>query len=73
MLTTAHENIEKTHLGKAVIVVEGDGLKVIFTLEGDFDFAFMGAVTSFFEPSARAGSNINPTSGMAASSFSNVR
>lgn len=38
------ENVEKAGLGKSVVCVEGDALKTIPTLEGEFDFVFIDAV-----------------------------
>lgn len=46
MVAIARENIAKMKLDKTVTVVEGDALKVLGTLEGPFDFAFIDAVKS---------------------------
>jgi predicted O-methyltransferase YrrM len=40
----ARENLRKVGLEKSVTVVEGDALKVLPTLEGEFDFVFLDAV-----------------------------
>ncbi len=40
------ENLEKVGLEKAVTVVEGDALKTISALTGEFDFVFIDAVKS---------------------------
>ena len=44
MVATARGNVEKMQLQKTVTVVEGDALKVLPTLEGEFDFVFIDAV-----------------------------
>ena len=40
------QNLEKVGLEKSVTVIEGDALKTISTLTGEFDFAFIDAVKS---------------------------
>ncbi len=42
----AKENVRKVGLEKTVTVVEGDALKVLPDLEGEFDFVFLDAVKS---------------------------
>ena len=42
----ARENLEKVGLEKTVTVVEGDALKTLTTLSGEFDFIFIDAVKS---------------------------
>ena len=37
------ENLQKTSLDKTVTCIEGDALKVLPTLEGEFDFVFLDA------------------------------
>lgn len=44
MVKTSRENIEKVGLEKTVTVVEGDALKTIPQLEGEFDFVFIDAL-----------------------------
>jgi len=44
MVAIAREHIEKMQLPRVVTVVEGDALKVIPKLEGQFDFVFIDAV-----------------------------
>ncbi|MGC8742376.1 MAG: O-methyltransferase [Verrucomicrobiia bacterium] len=44
MVKTARENIKKAGLEKTVTVIEGDALKVLPTLEGEFDFVFIDAL-----------------------------
>ena len=44
MVKAARENLEKLGLSKTVTCVEGDALKVLPTLEGPFDFAFLDAL-----------------------------
>ena len=44
MVAAARENIEKMGLTKSVTVVQGDALKVLPQLEGEFDFLFIDAV-----------------------------
>lgn len=43
MVRQCRENVKKAGLGKTVTVVEGDALKVLPTLEGEFDFVFIDA------------------------------
>ena len=43
---TARENLAKMKLGKTVTVVEGDALKTLPKLEGEFDFMFIDALKS---------------------------
>jgi len=42
----ARENLRKVGLEKSVTIVEGDALKVLPTLDGEFDFVFLDAVKS---------------------------
>ena len=44
MVKIARDNVDKMKLGKTVIVVEGDALKVMPALEGQYDFVFIDAV-----------------------------
>jgi caffeoyl-CoA O-methyltransferase len=44
MVKIARSNIEKMQLQEVVTVVEGDALKVLPELEGQFDFVFIDAV-----------------------------
>ena len=44
MVQTARQNLEKVGLDKTVTVLEGDALKVLPTLEGEFDFVFLDAL-----------------------------
>lgn len=44
MVKVCRENIKKVGLEKTVTVIEGDALKVLPTLEGEFDFVFIDAV-----------------------------
>lgn len=46
MVKTARENLAKVGLDKVVTVVEGDALKVLPELEGEFDFVYIDAVKS---------------------------
>ena len=46
MVAAARENLEKVKLQDTVEVVEGDALKVLASLEGEFDFVFLDAVKS---------------------------
>jgi len=46
MVTAARENIAKMGLEKTVTVIEGDALKVLGGLEGEYDFIFIDAVKS---------------------------
>lgn len=43
MVRQCRENVKKAGLEKTVTVVEGDALKVLPTLEGEFDFVFIDA------------------------------
>jgi predicted O-methyltransferase YrrM len=43
MVQAARENIRKTGLEKTITVVEGDALKTIPQLEGEFDFVYLDA------------------------------
>jgi predicted O-methyltransferase YrrM len=43
MARQCRENVKKAGLEKTVTVVEGDALKVLPTLEGEFDFVFIDA------------------------------
>jgi predicted O-methyltransferase YrrM len=42
----SRQNVEQVGLEKTVTVVEGDALKVLPTLEGEFDFVFLDALKS---------------------------
>lgn len=44
MVKTARENIEKVGLEKTCTVIEGDALKAIPALEGEYDFVFIDAL-----------------------------
>jgi predicted O-methyltransferase YrrM len=44
MVQACQENVKKAGLEKTVTCVEGDALKVLPTLEGEFDFVFLDAV-----------------------------
>jgi predicted O-methyltransferase YrrM len=44
MVTTAREHVSKMGLDKTVTVIEGDALKKLAELEGEFDFVFLDAV-----------------------------
>jgi caffeoyl-CoA O-methyltransferase len=44
MVQTARQNLQKVGLDKTVTVLEGDALKVLPTLEGEFDFVFLDAL-----------------------------
>lgn len=44
MVQTARQNLEKVGLDKTVTVLEGDALKVLPTLDGEFDFVFLDAL-----------------------------
>lgn len=46
MVKTANENLKKVGLEDVVAVVEGDALKVLPELEGQFDFVYIDAVKS---------------------------
>jgi predicted O-methyltransferase YrrM len=46
MVTAAREHIAKMGLDKTVTVVEGDALKVLGGLEGEYDFVFIDAMKS---------------------------
>lgn len=46
MVTTARENLEKAGLDDIVTVIEGDALKVLPELKGQFDFVYIDAVKS---------------------------
>ena len=46
MVKTANENLEKVGLQDIVTVVQGDALKVLPKLEGQFDFVYIDAVKS---------------------------
>ena len=46
MVRTARENLKKMGLDETVTVVEGDALKVLPQLEGEFDFVYIDAVKS---------------------------
>jgi predicted O-methyltransferase YrrM len=44
MVAAARENVARMKLDKTVTVVEGDALKVLGSLEGEYDFIFIDAV-----------------------------
>ena len=44
MVRAASENLKKVGLDNTVTVIEGDALKVLPTLEGEFDFVFIDAL-----------------------------
>ena len=44
MVKKARENIEKAGLSRTVTCIEGDALKVLPTLEGEYDFMFIDAL-----------------------------
>ena len=44
MVKICRENVKKIGLEKTVTVIEGDALKVLPTLEGEFDFVFIDAL-----------------------------
>jgi len=44
MVQAARENLKTASLDKTVTVIEGDALKVLPTLEGEFDFVFIDAL-----------------------------
>jgi predicted O-methyltransferase YrrM len=44
MVKTAREHLKALGLEKTVTVIEGDALKVLPTLEGEYDFAFIDAL-----------------------------
>jgi caffeoyl-CoA O-methyltransferase len=44
MVQTARENLKTVGLENTVTVIEGDALKVLPTLEGEFDFVFIDAL-----------------------------
>jgi len=46
MVAACRENVAKMGLEKTVTVVEGDALKVLGELEGEYDFVFIDAVKS---------------------------
>lgn len=46
MVATARKNLEAMQLQKTVSVVEGDALKVLPSLEGEYDFIFIDALKS---------------------------
>lgn len=46
MVRKTRENVEKVGLEKTVTVVEGDALKTLAELEGEFDFVFLDALKS---------------------------
>lgn len=46
MVSTARENLARMKLQETVEVIEGDALKVLPTLEGEYDFVFIDAVKS---------------------------
>lgn len=46
MVRATRDSLKKTGLEKTVTVIEGDALKVLPALEGEFDFVFIDAVKS---------------------------
>jgi len=44
MVKICRENVKKMGLEKTVTVIEGDALKILPTLEGEFDFVFIDAL-----------------------------
>ena len=44
MVKTSRDNIQKMGLEKTCAVIEGDALKILPTLEGEFDFIFIDAL-----------------------------
>ena len=44
MVKTSRDSIQKMGLGKTCTVIEGDALKTLPTLEGEFDFIFIDAL-----------------------------
>jgi len=44
MVETARQHLQTVGLEKTVTVIEGDALKVLPTLEGEFDFVFIDAL-----------------------------
>lgn len=44
MVRQSRENVKRAGLEKTVTVIEGDALKVLPTLEGEFDFVFIDAL-----------------------------
>lgn len=46
MVRATRDNLKQTGLEKTVTVIEGDALKVLPGLEGEFDFVFLDAVKS---------------------------
>ena len=44
MVKATRDNLKKAGLEKTVTVIEGDALKVLPTLEGEFDFVFLDAL-----------------------------
>ena len=46
MVAAARENVAKMGLEKTVTVIEGDALKVLGELEGEYDFVFIDALKS---------------------------
>lgn len=44
MVKAARENLKKAGLEKTVTVIEGDALKVLPTLQGEYDFVFLDAL-----------------------------
>ena len=47
---TCRENVAKMGLDKSVVCIEGDALKTLPTLDGEFDFVFIDAVkTDYFK------------------------
>lgn len=65
LVKACRENIAKSGLEKSVTCIEGDALKTLAELEGEFDFVFLDAVkTDYFkyfkllEPKLKAGAVI---------------
>ena len=64
-VTAARDHLQKVGLDKVVTVVQGDALKVLPTLEGEFDFVFLDALKPDYlkyvkalEPKLRPGATI---------------
>ena len=65
MVETARQHLAAVGLDKTVTVIEGDALKTIATLEGDFDFVFIDAAKPQYlgylkalEPKLRPGATL---------------
>lgn len=65
MVKVARENIRRMGLEKTITIIEGDALKVLPNLEGDYDFVFLDALKQDYlkyfhalEPKLKVGSVI---------------